>query len=166
MATGFYAATQYMQTGQECMINFDQVNEQKFIGPENFQAPTLATEDFINEMTFDEVSQIYDLYKPLNPLALMTYDEMACPNPESIMSELGDFSLKEAYLAFNLRESYLQRQANSCKYEYDAIIQTTDDFETKTKNIYKNIDKDSDPDTINCTEKVSLTADQILINKP
>ena len=73
-------------------------------------------------MTFDEVSQIYDLYKPLNPLALMSYDDMACPNLERSVSELADFSLKEAYLAFNMRESYLQRQANSCEYEYDAII--------------------------------------------
>ena len=61
-------------------------------------------------MTFDELSQIYDLYKPLNPLALMSYDDMACPNPESsFIGELGNFDLKEAYLAFNLRESYLQR---------------------------------------------------------
>ena len=73
-------------------------------------------------MTFDEVSQIYDLYKPLNPLALMSYNDKACPNPEISLSELGDFSIQEAYLAFNLRESYLQRQANSCEYEYEAII--------------------------------------------
>ena len=61
--------------------------------------------------------------------------------PESkLLGGKAEFSLQEAYLAFNVRESYLQRHANPVASGYEAIIQTTDEFETKTTSIYKTKD--------------------------
>ena len=129
---------QCMQTGQDIGSNYNQVNEEKFIGPENLPTPTVATEDFINDMTYDEVSQIYDVYEPFNPLSLVNTDDMACAIPDSkLLGVQDEFSLQDAYLAYNLRESYLQRQSSAIDTQYEAIIQTTDEFETKTQNIYK-----------------------------
>ena len=39
-----------------------------------------------------------------------------------------------------MRESYLQRHSNPVTSKYGAIIQTTDQFETKTEGIYKTED--------------------------
>ena len=48
-------------------------------------------------------------------------------------------------MAFNVRESYLQRHANLFDTPYEAIIQTTDDFETKTEGIFKSQDPSAYP---------------------
>ena len=125
---------QCMQTGQDIGSNYNQVNEEKFIGPENLPTPTVAAEDFINDMTYDEVSQIYDVYEPFNPLSLVNTDDMACAIPDSkLLGVQDEFSLQDAYLAYNLRESYLQRQSSAIDTQYEAIIQTTDEFKQRLR---------------------------------
>lgn len=45
--------------------------------------------------------------------------------------------LGEAYTAFDLRDSYLQRQAMPLASQADSIILRTDDYETKTCNVWR-----------------------------
>lgn len=55
-----------MKTAQDPYetITLDQVNEQKISGLENYLVPARITEDFINDMTYDAVSQICEDYEP------------------------------------------------------------------------------------------------------
>ena len=111
MATGLFVASQYMQARHDAFgTTLDQVNEEKFIGRENAPAPTVESEEFINEMTYDEVSQIFDVYAPFNPLTLMNAQEGACQNPENNMiGQLAEFSLEETYIAFDMKENCIQK---------------------------------------------------------
>ena len=56
-----------------------------------------------------------------------------------------------------MRESYLQRHSNPVTSKWGAIIQTTDQFETKTEGIYKSGDESILPGhgLINYHDKVS-----------
>ena len=84
-ASAVLIALQCMNTAQDSYgtITLDQVNEQKIFGPENYLVPARITEDFINDMTYDAVSQICEDYEPQNSRALVkTQEEMppAIPN--------------------------------------------------------------------------------------
>lgn len=50
------------------------------------------------------------------------------------------FSLEETYLNFDVRDSYLTRQATPMSNEADAIIISNEDYETKTCNIWRSQD--------------------------
>ena len=118
-ATGFLGAMWCMQAGQ-IGTTLDQVNEEKFIGPVNEPSATVTSEDFINDMTYDEVSQMFDVYEPFNPLALVDSDQMSCANPNSKLLEGEvEFSLQDAYMAFNMSESYLKEHPilNNAQYK-------------------------------------------------
>ena len=49
----------------------------------------------------------------------------------------GQFSLEDTYLAFDLRESYLQRKSNLFGNQAESTILETDEFETKTCNLWR-----------------------------
>lgn len=86
----------------------------------NEPSATVTSEDFINDMTYDEVSQMFDVYEPFNPLALVDSDQMSCANPNSKLLEGEvEFSLQDAYMAFNMSESYLKEHPilNNAQYK-------------------------------------------------
>lgn len=57
-----------------------------------------------------------------------------------IGSEENPFSLEETYLNFDVRDSYLTRQATPMSNEADTIIISNEDYETKTCNIWRSHD--------------------------
>ena len=56
---------------------------------------------------------------------------------QTILGRKDEFSLEDAYLAFDLRESYLQRKSNSFAAEAESIYLATEDFETKTDSMFR-----------------------------
>ena len=60
------------------------------------------------------------------------------------------FSLSDTYLAYDMRESYLQRQAaTSISGQAESTILTTNDFQTKTCSIWRSQDPDIFPQAAN-----------------
>ena len=50
------------------------------------------------------------------------------------------FSLDDTYMSFDIRESYLQRQANPLSNKADSIIISKEDYETKAVNVWRSHD--------------------------
>jgi hypothetical protein len=57
--------------------------------------------------------------------------------------DMQHFSLKDAYMTFDMRNSYLQRQANSLAGKADSIVITKDAYETKSCNVWRSPDSSS-----------------------
>ena len=83
--------------------------------------------------------------------------------------ESDQFSLNDTYLAYDLRESYLQRQSNPFGNQADSTILATDDFETKTCNLWRASDQkdgqdsyDAKDDTRIMTHKERVSNNQFL----
>ena len=51
-----------------------------------------------------------------------------------------NFSLEETYMTYDVRESYLQRQANPLANQANSIIINKEEYETKTCNIWRSND--------------------------
>ena len=68
-----------------------------------------------------------------------------------ILADGHPFSLDETYMTFDVRESYLQRQANPLTNQADSIIINKEEYETKTCNIWRSNDSSkvyaSDPNS-------------------
>jgi hypothetical protein len=58
-------------------------------------------------------------------------------------SSYENFSIDNAYLSFDIRDSYLQRQANYLATKADTIIISTDDYETQSCNIWRSPENSS-----------------------
>ena len=71
------------------------MGESKFICPGNALISADFTEEFNNDMTFDQVSQIYEIYEePDNSRALMKTQEMPPAIPDSkLLGGKAEFSL-------------------------------------------------------------------------
>jgi len=83
----------------------------------------------------------YHIYDADQSTALVKSQQMPPVMPNSpLLGHQEDFSLEEAYIAFDLRESYLQRQSNSLAAQADSIYLETEDFATKTDNMYRSDD--------------------------
>jgi len=50
------------------------------------------------------------------------------------------FSIDDTYLTYDMRDSYLQRQATPLANQADSIIINNKDYETKTCNIWRSAD--------------------------
>ena len=48
-----------------------------------------------------------------------------------------NFSLEETYLSFNVRDSYLKRQATTLSTHAESVIISNDDYETKTFKVWR-----------------------------
>ena len=70
--------------------------------------------------------------------------------------ESDQFSLNDTYLAYDLRESYLQRQSNPFGNQADSTILATDDFETKTCNLWRASDQKDGQDSYDGKDDTSL----------
>ena len=94
-----------------------------------------------NELSLEEVFNKYDIYEASQSTALVrsTNDMPPAVNGSSLLGR-NEFSLQEAYIAFDLRESYLQRQSNPLAAQADSIYLETEDFATKTDNMYRTDD--------------------------
>jgi hypothetical protein len=66
------------------------------------------------------------------------------------------FSLDDTYLAYDLRESFLQRQSNPLGNQADSTILATDDFETKTCNVCRTNDSTKSPDDLNMNNDINV----------
>jgi len=109
-----------------------------------------------NELSLEEVFNKYDIYEASQSTALVrsTNDMPPAVNGSSLLGR-NDFSLQEAYIAFDLRESFLQRQSNSAAAQADSIYQETEDFITKTDNIYRRDDLSIYPEPSATDEKTN-----------
>lgn len=56
-----------------------------------------------------------------------------------------EFNLNDIYQTFDLRDSYLQRQAMPLAAQADSIMLRTDDYETRTCNIWRSQDQSLAP---------------------
>lgn len=66
-----------------------------------------------SKLTLEEIFNRYDVYEASKQsTALVSTGQMPPAVPDSALLGGDGFSLSEAYIAFDLRESYLQRQSN------------------------------------------------------
>jgi hypothetical protein len=62
--------------------------------------------------------------------------------PPNIGEGLHHFSLEDTYMSFDVRDSYLKRQATLLSNHADSIIISNEEYETKSCNIWRSHDSD------------------------
>lgn len=96
---------------------------------------------FTNDIAFSHI----DHYSELDFESKSLVPQKKFLPPPTTSSSKHHFSLEEAYLAFDVRDSYLQRQSSPLANSAESIILQTDDFETETHNMWRTKDMTTYP---------------------
>ena len=67
----------------------------------------------------------------------------------------GGLTLEEAYVAFDMRESYLQRHASEMALQAEMTELQTKDFTTRSCNVWKSDDMSLYPEAGSCADEES-----------